>query len=624
MKHIATFDIETDGLLDDVTQVWCAVVKDHADGSLFSFHPDNIGQLTKFLDTFDVLIGHNSIAFDFPVLRKIYGWEYGGHKVDTLLMSRTQRPNRRVPQGSGGGPHSVESWGVRLGIEKKLDVVWDFYSPHLLQRCKQDVDIQYRILRCLIEEGHGEGWKEAHILNAKLFDLLQRQEEYGWLVDKRKIEANLAVLRRWIDRIDRAIVNRLPLIVEINETKKDGEYNYVRKPFKKDGSYSEYMRKYVRDNYDADGDCIHGPFARVSFRVVELNSNKEVKEYLLSLGWEPAEFNENKEGERTSAKLSKNDPFNGIQGGLGRLIAKRVQCRHRIGTLEGWLKIIRLDGRIAAKVGGIAATGRLRHKDIVNVPSPHSGAFFARQMREVFIAKPGWVLVGVDSKGNQIRQLAARMGDEQFMKDALLDKERDGTDFHDTNMARLGNTPRSTAKNFFYGLIFGAGVGKLASTIGCSTKEARRFLNTYMKELPLLKKCIDDLTEGWRDTAQTWWDKHENRRVWINGRIKGLDGRPILVDSEHKVLCYALQSDEAIQMAMAYVMFHTWASARGIKDWGNVIWMHDEIQFEAHPNVAEELAGLACEAIRWAGKYYNIACPHEGGYKIGKNWYETH
>ncbi len=621
MKRIATFDIETDGLIDDVTKVWCAVVKDHADGSVFSFHPDNIGQLCEFLDTFDVLIGHNSIAFDFPVLRKIYGWSYHGHKVDTLLMSRTQRPSRRIPEGSGGGPHSVESWGIRLGIGKELDIVWDSYSPALLGRCKQDVEIQFRILRGLLEEGQGEGWKEAHILNAKLFSLLQRQEEYGWLVDRGKIEDNLEWLERWIRRIDRAIVDSLPIIVEVLETKKDGEYNYVRKPFKKDGTHS---RSVVLYSNHIDSDNICGPFGRVLFRPVDLNSNKEVKEHLLSLGWEPAEWNENKEGERTSAKLSKNDPFNGIQGGLGRLIAKRVQCRHRIGTLEGWLKLIRPDGRIAAKVGGIAATGRLRHKDIVNVPSPHSGAFFAKQMREVFVAKPGWVLVGVDSKGNQIRQLAARMGDEQFMRDALLDKERDGTDFHDTNMARLGGTPRSTAKNFFYGLIFGAGVGKLASTIGCSTKEARRFLNTYMKELPLLKKCIDELTEGWRDTAQTWWDKHENRRVWINGKIRGLDGRPILVDSEHKVLCYALQSDEAIQMAMAYVMFHTWASARGIKDWGNVIWMHDEIQFEAHSNVAEELAGLACEAIRWAGKYYNIACPHEGGYKIGKNWYETH
>ncbi len=623
MKKIATFDIETDGLLDDVTKVWCAVVKDHSDGSLISFHPDNIGQLTKLLDTFDVLIGHNSIAFDFPVLRKIYGWEYHGHKVDTLLMSRTQRPNRRVPEGVRGGPHSVEAWAVRFGGKKVSIDAWDKYNDQILRRCREDVEIQYNILLALLEEGRGEGWKEAHILNAKLFTLLQRQEEYGWKIDRDKLELNLYSLYRWIERIDKSVSGRLPFKVEVLETKKDGEYGWVKKPFKKDGEYTAIIMRYFVN----DSGSVAGPFCRISFKPVDLNSNKETKEHLLSLGWKPAEWNEDKEGERTSAKLSKNDPFAGIKGGLGKLIAKRVQCRHRASNLEGWLKLIRPDGRISAKVAGIAATGRLRHKDIVNVPSPHSGAFFARQMREVFISRPGWVLVGVDSKGNQIRQLAARMGDEQFMKDALLDKERDGTDFHDTNMARLGGTPRSTAKNFFYGLIFGAGVPKLASTIGCNTKEARGYLNIYMKELPLLKKCIDELTEEWRSTAQTWWDKHENRRVWINGRIKGLDGRPIMVDSEHKVLCYALQSDEAIQMALAYVIFHEYTEREDYKigrDWGPVIWMHDEIVFEASPVHAKSLAYAACDAIKEAGIRLKIKCPHEGAYKIGRNWHETH
>ena len=585
-------------------------------------------ELPYVLNTYDVLIGHNCIAFDFPVLRKLYnGWEYEGNKVDTLLMSRTQRPSRRVPEGARGGPHSVEAWAVRFGGKKVSIDVWDKYNEQILRRCEEDVEIQYDILRVLLKEGKGEGWKEAHILNAKLFDLLQRQEEYGWPVDKEKIKDNLVKLEGWIERIDRSIVNRLPLIVEIRETKKDGQYNYVRKPFKKDGTYTQSVSRYLCDFYNDRGCIIVGPYSRVGFRRVNLDSNKETKEYLLSLGWQPAEWNENKEGERTSAKLSKNDPFKGIKGGLGKLIAKRVQCKHRASTLEGWIKIIRPDGRISAKVAGIAATGRLRHKGIVNVPSPHSGAFFARQMREVFIPRDGWVLVGVDSKGNQIRQLAARMGDEQFMKDALLDKERDGTDFHDTNMVRLGNVPRSTAKNFFYGLIFGAGVSKLASTIGCNVKEARRFLKTYMKELPLLRKCIDDLTDEWRSTAQTWWDKHQNRRVWINGRIKGLDGRPIFVDSEHKILCYALQSDEAIQLSAAYVMMHKQIENAGYKygiDWGSLIFMHDEFQLEAREEIARKIGEIAAETIAWAGRFYKIKCSHEGVYKIGRTWMDTH
>ena len=627
-KRVATFDIETDGLLDDVTRIWCAVIKDHSDGRVIEFCPDNIGGLCDFLAKFDVLIGHNCITFDFPVLRKIYGWEYEGTKVDTLLMSRTQRPNRQVPKGCRTGPHSVEAWGMRLGIEKVANEVWSEWSEDILRRCKTDVEIQYKILDALLKEGKEEGWKNAHRLNFVLFDLLQRQEEYGWLVDKDTLVQNILALRRWIVRIDVAVGPHLPLRVDVLETKKDGEYNYVRKPFRKDGSYSEVVKRYYEaEDVRHDIRMVNGPFHRVSFRHVNLASIKETKEFLLTLGWVPKEWNVGPNGERTSPKFSKNDPFEGIQGSLGKLIAKRIQCRQRMSILEGWRGLIRPDGRVAPKISGVTPTGRLRHKDIVNIPSPHSGAFFAKQMREVFICKPGWVLVGVDSKGNQIRQLAARMGDPEFTEAVLHGKREDGTDLHSLNQLRSGAPSRSQAKNFFYGLIFGAGAPKIASTIGVDVAKARSLLSTYLKELPLLAELIEDLKKEWRETAQKWFNKKENRWVWYNGKIRGLDGRPIYADSEHKILNYALQSDEAIQLAIAYVMFHKWAERDGFRlgiDWGCLIWMHDEIQFESKPEIAERLASLGCEAIAWAGRYLHIPCKHEGEYKIGRNWYETH
>jgi hypothetical protein len=625
MTKIATFDLETDGLLDEVETVWCGVVMDHATGDSSEYGPNDIMELIHHLDSYDVLIGHNSIAFDFPVLRKLYGWEYHGKKVDTLLMSRTQRPNRKSPKESTSGPHSVESWGIRLGGRKIQNEVWDHYHPKILERCKQDVHIQYRLLKALLKEGRGEDWREAHILNAKLFHYLQLQEEYGWRVDRERIIHNIAQLNRWIGKIDSALADKLPLVREILETKKDGEYNYVRKPFKKDGTYSKYCGEYLANYPDDTNVSISGPFARVGFRPVDLDKQKEVKDYLLELGWKPEQYNYNDAGDRTSAKLSKNDHFHGIQGGLGKLIAKRVQCKHRIGTLEGWIKLIREDGRISAKVNGIAATGRLRHKDIVNVPSPHSGSFFAKQMRQVFITRPGWVLVGVDSKGNQVRQLAARMGDEAFTEAALFGTKEAGTDIHAFNQKRSGAPSRSQAKNFFYGFIFGAGPATIASTIKISVKKAKELMKNYFDEMPLLKKCVDELTKQWQETAQKWYQ--DGRWIYKNGKIEGLDGRPIMVDSEHKILCYALQSDEAIQMGRAYVKFHEEAEANGYergKVWGAVIWMHDEIQFECHPDIADDLGRMACDAITEAGEYYNIACPHEGEYDIGENWYETH
>ena len=112
--------------------------------------------------------------------------------------------------------------------------------------------------------------------------------------------------------------------------------------------------------------------------------------------------------------MSKTDAFVGVTGRVGQLIARRVQCKARLSIMQGWRSSVRDDGRIPTPVMGLAATGRLRHKGVVNVPSPDTGAFYASQMRSVFTATPGWTMVGVDSKGNQARQLAARMGDEEF------------------------------------------------------------------------------------------------------------------------------------------------------------------------------------------------------------------
>lgn len=629
-KTECTFDIETDNLLPDVTRVWCAVIKDHQTEEVYSFdfYKDDTASERFFqkLSTYEVAIGHNCTYFDFPVLKLLFGYEYKGIIVDTLLISRTQRPNRKSPPNCTSGPHSVEAWGIRLGQDKVYNDVWDVYDPILMHRCVEDVEIQYKMYKALLREGKGEGWAPAHRINNKLFYYLQQQQSYGWPIDIEKLDSNIHILHHWIERISNAVQPHLPLKVEVLETKKDGEYNYVRKPFKKDGSLSAHTARWVDDNsYSSSVVC--GPYCRLNIRPTDLDKNKEVKEYLLQSGWIPTEWNYNGDGEKTSPKFSKDDHFEGIQSSLGRLIARRIQCRQRLGILEGWKELIRHDGRLETPVNGIAATGRLRHKTVVNVPSPHSKAFFARQMREVFTHRPGWVMVGVDSKGNQVRQLAARMQDDEFTEAVLHGTSEDGTDIHSLNQRRSGAPSRSKAKNFFYGFIFGAGAPKIATTIGITIPEARALIETYLNELPALKRTIKELTDQWRTSAQKWFDKSNQRWVYRNGYIRGLDGRRVYIDSEHKILAYALQSDEAIQMAYAYVMFHEMVKSRGHilhEHWGMLYWGHDEFQFECIPHLAEELGQIACDAIKKSGEYLNIQCPHDGDVLIGNNWFETH
>lgn len=624
---IGTFDIEANGLLDELDTIWCATVKDHSNEENTVFNPDNIHSLPAFLESFDCLYGHGCIAYDFPALRKVFGWEYKGEIRDTLIMSRTQRPNRRVPKGcrKDVGPHSVEALAVRFGLDRKIQHEdWSEFSPEMLERNISDCNIQYEIHKKLLEEAEGEGWELAHRLNNKLFYWLQRQEEYGWNFDREFAKHSISVLNRWMERIDKAVQPHLPIVLEIKESKTDEGYSHVKKPFKANGDYSQITKKYFESG---NPHFVCGPFSRVHLRRVDLDSNLEVKRFLLDSGWLPDEWNTNDRGERTSPKLSKNDHFRGIQGSLGKLISKRVQCKQRKSVIEGLIGNIREDGRVTPKVGGIATTGRLRHSIIVNIPSVDSGAFFGAWMRRMFIPSNGMVMVGVDSKGNQIRQLAARMGDEEFTKAVLHGTREEGTDLHSLNQKKSGVGTRTEAKNFFYGLIFGASDWKIGQIIKKGKKEGAILRNNYINSLPGLKRLIDEETQRWRQTAQKWWNKKYNRMEYKNGYIKGLDGRPILVDSEHKILVFLLQSDEAIQMAAAYVWFHAQMEKRGFvygRDWGALIWYHDEYQVEVIPKIVEETKQIMEESIAWAGRFYKIGVPHEGEAKAGYSWKETH
>ncbi len=622
--RIATVDIETDGLLPDVTKVWCAVVKDMSDGQDYRFVLDddlnNVRKFCSFLSSFQCIRGHNIIAFDLPVLRKLYGWEYHGTIEDTLLMSRLQRPDRRTPPHcKRAGPHSVAAWGYRLGRRKVEHEDWTVFTRDMLHRCEEDVEIQCLIYEALMEEGKGEGWEEAHKLNHKLFTLLEKQANYGFLVDRHLMDKGINQLTNWIERIDRACLPYLPVIRQIEETKKGEDYSFVRKPFKKDGKVSAAVLRW--DNQTGIYTNVVGPFSRVSFRRVDLNKIKETKEFLLDLGWKPEQWNYDSQGNRTSPKLNKEDSFHGITNGLGKLVVKRVQCRQRHSIISGWKENIRDDGRISALVTGLAATGRARHKGIVNVPHPDH--FFGRTMRSMFIAKDGWLLVGTDSVGNQTRQLAARMGDREFTR-AVLDPKKD---VHTETQIRCSLSSRYIAKTFFYGLIFGSGDAKAGRIVGGGPEEGKRLKAQVFKEIPALKECIERLTNDWRKTAKKYYNKKYRRMEYKDGYIRGLDGRTIQVDSEHKVLVYTLQSDEAIQMSAAYCIFHKWMDRCGYKwgvDYGTVLWMHDEYQVECKRGIATHVGELAEESIAWAGRYYNIACPHEGNSKIGRSWAITH
>lgn len=621
-------DLEADGLLEEATRVWCGVFKDLKTGEVIKFNPHQVPDMLKFLDSVEALAMHNGLGYDWPLLEKLYGYKFKGVKIDTLVMSRLMNPKRQVPYNcpnKGIAPHSVEAWGYRVGRGKPEHNDWSAFSDEMLHRCSEDVEIQCLIYEALLAEAKQHKWSNALKLTHKLFEYLQQQEMYGWKVDKEHMHRCIHQLDHFISRIDRALNEHLPMVVEVEEQKEKGVYKYVKKPFLKSGEVNQHVRNWAdRNAIDLNSVSIGGPFTRISFRLLDLNSNQETKGYLMASGWEPLEWNTNDEGERTSPKLSKDDPFEGIQGGIGRLVAKRVQCRQRKSIIEGLLKLIRPDGRIASRVNMLAVTGRATHRNIVNIPKV--GSFYGKQMRKIFVCGKGKVLVGTDSDSCQIRMLAGRMNDPDYTETVVNGDKAKGTDIHSVNK-RAANLPdRDKAKTFFYGFLFGAGDAKVGKIVDGTSADGARLKQQFLAGLPALGALLERLTAEWKSTAKKRFNAKWNKMEYYDGWVIGLDGRPIFIPFEHQILVYMLQSDEAIMMAAAYVKANADLAKkyRYGEQYGFVAWYHDEFTIECDPEIANDVKKISEDAIAWAGNYFKIPCPHLGDGKIGRNWYEIH
>lgn len=137
------FDLEGDGLLSQITKIWCGVVLDLSTNEIHSYELESTQQLREMIDhlrSSQTLVGHNIIAYDLPALWKIDGpWDKVPLILDTLVVSRTLWPER--PWG-----HSLEKWGKHLGVHKQEFEDFSRYTPEMLEYCKQDVLVNKAVL----------------------------------------------------------------------------------------------------------------------------------------------------------------------------------------------------------------------------------------------------------------------------------------------------------------------------------------------------------------------------------------------------------------------------------------------------------------------------------------------
>ena len=105
--------------------------------------------------------------------------------------------------------------------------------------------------------------------------------------------------------------------------------------------------------------------------------------------------------------------------------------------------------------------------------------------------------------------------------------------------------------------------------------------------------------------------------------LKGIDGRKLLIRTQHAALNTLLQGGGAIVMKRGLVMLDALINLNSLdaRFVGNI---HDEWQIEVREDLSDFVGSLAVECIIKAGEHYNLRCPMDGEYKVGRNWSETH
>jgi len=576
MTRTFSCDIETDGLNPSV--VWCIAVQNTYDNQIIAFHGDSLGLFKPWLASeVDTLVFHNGIDFDIPVLEKLLGIDFSGVTIqDTLIMSQLDEPRR-------DGGHSLANWGEIMGFEKDEHKDWSKFSQEMLEYCKRDVEVTTKLYKLMLQKGLSEDALQLEYTTKKHCSL---QEKTGWKFDQRGAMDILRQVNEDLRKAEEEVHKRfVPLPVWKSKQK-------VKKRFKIDHTRTKgYQAEVDLQCYTND----EGDYGYWSYPEFNLGSRQQVGRHLVHYGWKPTVFT------GTGRPKVDESTLKDVDIPEAKLIARYLMLQKRQGQVNSWLDEYNDDtGRIHARVHTM---GTVTHRMSSSNPNLQQvtarGKEYGSEMRALFIVPEGKVLVGADLSGLELRCLAHYMKDDNYTQ-ALLTE-----DIHTVNQKSAGLETRDESKRFIYAFLYGAGDFLIGKIVGGGIKEGKEVKAKFLDNTPSLKKL--------RESVQ---------RASNKGYLKALDGRRVLVRSEHASLNFLLQSAGSIIAKRSWVIFHELAKEFNYKQLGVI---HDEIQIECNNlEEADSIGKLLVKAMEKTTDYYKLNCPITGEYKLGKNWNETH
>lgn len=579
------FDIETDGLLRQITTIHCIAAQDLDTNEKYFWDNGDIKQGLAFLLTADELWGHNIIGYDFEAIREIYpDWSYLGTSYDTLILSRLfftdilDRDFRTRPANMPAnlyGRHSLEAWGHRLNVHKSefgksLDGDWSVYTPEMGLYCQQDVTVSCAVARMF--EPKLALYQDCINTEHRIANIMAWQEKMGFPFDVDKAHRLESKLRTELDALSD----------EMRET-----FLFV------DGGLFTPRRKNSTQGY-------HEGAAMCKLKQFSPTSRDHI-------AWAFETFRGWTAKERTASGRAKIDDavLRDIGTDEALKFARILELQKHLGQLSdgknAWLKLER-KGRIHHSCVLATNTGRMVHlrPNAAQIPSAH-------EYRELFYPGKDRVQVGADASGLELRCLGSylsRFDNSRFAKSVV-----DG-DIH-SELAAIYGTDRKTGKGVTYCLIYGGGDMKLGLTAGASKSKA------VAKGKEIRARIMKDL-DGFKELSDAIQKRAES------DVLKGLDGRPIrLQGKKHAALNYLLQSAGAVICKLWCIRINELLQEAGI-DYYPMAFVHDEVQLSVRADQAQMAADITTYAMKDVEHQLQFKCQLDSEYQIGNSWADCH
>lgn len=559
-------DIETDL---SHKKIHLVVTKDIDTGEVKTWNEAKPFQ--DFIKDATLIVAHNGIGFDFPVLNRRWNTKIGLKKVfDTLIVSRLLDPSRE--QG-----HSLESWGRTLGFHKiDYPAVWQWMMDRrqeydgecfdkplvgLLEHyCIRDVEVTAKLYLHLCNERDQKQFSQESVeLEHKVASIIAEQERNGFKLDTIYATVLLTDIKGKMAGIYEQMQQRWPAYKVQRISEKTGK---ELKPL------------------------------LVTFNP---GSRKQIGEKLVELGWKPKQFTE------TGQAMVDENILSTINIPEAKMIAEYLMLQKRVAQIESWLEAVGDDGRVHGKViTNGAVTGRMTHSSPNMGQIPNTSSVYGKECRECWFVEEGNVLVGVDLSGIELRCFAHYLNDSDYTNEVVYG------DVHTRNQKAFGVATRDNAKTVLYATLYGASPGKIGKIIGGTERQGKKIIDSFEQNIPAYAEL-----------------KRKVARFAQKGWLPGLDGRRLNIRSEHSALNTLLQSAGAIIAKKWIVNFSEELKKQKIP-YKLVATVHDEVQIETKPEFAETVKEIVIASAVKAGKDLNFRCPVSAEGKIGANWYGTH